>query len=106
MAHGTDDQKQRYAEPMMAGRFFGTMCLTEPHAGSSLGDIKSRAIPQDDGTYRISGNKIFISAGDHELSENIVHLVLAKLPDAPARRQGHLAVHRAQVPGQRRRQPW
>ena len=88
MAHGTDEQKQRYAEPMMAGRFFGTMCLTEPHAGSSLGDIKSRAIPQDDGTYRISGNKIFISAGDHELSENIVHLVLAKLPDAPPGAKG------------------
>ena len=84
MAHGTDEQKQRYAEPMMAGRFFGTMCLTEPHAGSSLGDIKSRAIPQDDGTYRISGNKIFISAGDHELSENIIHMVLARLPGAPA----------------------
>lgn len=83
MAHGSDEYKQRFAEPMMAGRFFGTMCLTEPHAGSSLGDIKSRAVPQDDGTYRISGNKIFISAGDHELSENIIHLVLAKLPDAP-----------------------
>ncbi len=84
MAHGTDEYKRRFAEPMAAGRFFGTMCLTEPHAGSSLGDIKTRAVPQDDGTYRISGNKIFISAGDHELSENIVHLVLAKLPDAPA----------------------
>ncbi len=83
MAHGSDEYKQRFAGPMMAGRFFGTMCLTEPHAGSSLGDIKSRAVPQDDGTYRISGNKIFISAGDHELSENIIHLVLAKLPDAP-----------------------
>ncbi|SDT97236.1 acyl-CoA dehydrogenase [Halopseudomonas salegens] len=88
MAHGTDEQKQRYAEPMMAGRFFGTMCLTEPHAGSSLGDIKSRAVPQDDGTYRISGNKIFISAGDHELSDNIIHLVLAKLPDAPPGAKG------------------
>lgn len=83
MAHGSEEYKKRFAEPMMAGRFFGTMCLTEPHAGSSLADIKSRAVPAEDGSYRISGNKIFISAGDHELSENIVHLVLAKLPDAP-----------------------
>lgn len=88
MAHGSEEQKRRFAEPMMAGRFFGTMCLTEPHAGSSLGDIKSRALPQEDGTYRISGNKIFISAGDHELSENIIHLVLAKLPDAPPGAKG------------------
>ena len=84
MAHGSEEYKRRFAEPMMAGRFFGTMCLTEPQAGSSLADIKTRAVPAGDGSYRISGNKIFISAGDHELSENIVHLVLAKLPDAPA----------------------
>ncbi|WP_193074362.1 acyl-CoA dehydrogenase [Pseudomonas sp. FME51] len=83
MAHGSEEYKRRFAEPMMAGRFFGTMCLTEPQAGSSLADIKTRALPADDGSYRITGNKIFISAGDHELSENIVHLVLAKLPDAP-----------------------
>ncbi|TKA92528.1 acyl-CoA dehydrogenase [Halopseudomonas bauzanensis] len=83
MAHGSEEYKQRFAEPMMAGRFFGTMCLTEPQAGSSLADIKTRAVPAGDGSYRITGNKIFISAGDHELSENIVHLVLAKLPDAP-----------------------
>ena len=83
MAHGSEEYKRRFAEPMMEGRFFGTMCLTEPQAGSSLADIKTRAVPAEDGSYRISGNKIFISAGDHELSENIVHLVLAKLPDAP-----------------------
>ena len=83
MAHGSEEYKQRFAEPMMAGRFFGTMCLTEPQAGSSLADIKTRALPAGDGSYRITGNKIYISAGDHELSENIVHLVLAKLPDAP-----------------------
>ncbi|WP_150299149.1 acyl-CoA dehydrogenase [Pseudomonas profundi] len=83
MAHGSEEYKKRFAEPMMEGRFFGTMCLTEPQAGSSLADIKTRAVPADDGSYRITGNKIFISAGDHELSENIVHLVLAKLPDAP-----------------------
>ncbi len=83
LAHGTPEQIKRYAEPMMAGRFFGTMCLTEPQAGSSLADLRTRAEPQPDGTYRLFGNKIFISAGDHELSENIVHLVLARLPDAP-----------------------
>ncbi|WP_080033467.1 acyl-CoA dehydrogenase, partial [Pseudomonas syringae] len=80
---GSDEQKQRFLQPMIEGRFFGTMALTEPHAGSSLSDIRTRAEPADDGTYRLRGNKIFISGGDHSLSENIVHLVLAKLPDAP-----------------------
>ena len=80
---GTDDQKKRFFEPMIEGRFFGTMALTEPHAGSSLTDLRTRAEPAGDGTYRIKGNKIFISAGDHDLSENIVHMVLARLPDAP-----------------------
>lgn len=83
MVQGSEEQQTRFAEPMMAGRFFGTMCLTEPHAGSSLGDLRTRAEPQPDGTYRLSGNKIFISGGDHELSENIIHMVLARLPDAP-----------------------
>lgn len=81
---GTDEQKQRFLQPMIDGRFFGTMALTEPHAGSSLSDIRTRAEPVSDGTYRLKGNKIFISGGDHPLSENIVHMVLAKLPDAPA----------------------
>jgi butyryl-CoA dehydrogenase len=81
---GSDDQKQRFLQPMIDGRFFGTMALTEPHAGSSLSDIRTRAEPVEDGTYRLRGNKIFISGGDHQLSENIVHMVLAKLPDAPA----------------------
>ncbi|MCF5384660.1 acyl-CoA dehydrogenase, partial [Pseudomonas syringae] len=81
---GSDEQKQRFLQPMIEGRFFGTMALTEPHAGSSLSDIRTRAEPADNGTYRLRGNKIFISGGDHSLSENIVHLVLAKLPDAPA----------------------
>ncbi|PXX76385.1 butyryl-CoA dehydrogenase [Pseudomonas sp. LAMO17WK12:I10] len=81
---GTDEQKQRFLQPMIDGRFFGTMALTEPHAGSSLADIRTRAEPAADGTYRLKGNKIFISGGDHPLSENIVHMVLAKLPDAPA----------------------
>lgn len=84
LAHGSDEQKSRYAEQMLAGRFLGTMCLTEPHAGSSLGDLRTRAEPQPDGSYRLFGNKIYISGGDHELSDNIVHMVLARLPDAPA----------------------
>ena len=81
---GTEEQKRRFLQPMIDGRFFGTMALTEPHAGSSLSDIRTRAEPAPDGTYRLKGNKIFISGGDHPLSENIVHMVLAKLPDAPA----------------------
>jgi alkylation response protein AidB-like acyl-CoA dehydrogenase len=83
LTHGSEEQKRLYAQPMLSGRFFGTMCLTEPQAGSSLADLRSRAEPAGDGSYLISGNKIFISAGDHELTENIVHLVLARLPDAP-----------------------
>ena len=81
---GSEEQRQRFLQPMIDGRFFGTMALTEPHAGSSLADIRTRAEPAADGTYRLKGNKIFISGGDHSLSENIVHMVLAKLPDAPA----------------------
>ncbi|SEI25471.1 acyl-CoA dehydrogenase [Pseudomonas asplenii] len=80
---GSDEQKRRFLQPMIDGRFFGTMALTEPHAGSSLADIRTRAEPAADGSYRLKGNKIFISGGDHPLSENIVHMVLAKLPDAP-----------------------
>ena len=83
LAHGTREQIDTYVRPMMQGRFFGTMCLSEPQAGSSLADIKTRAEPQADGTYRLFGNKMWISAGEHELSENIVHLVLAKIPGAP-----------------------
>ena len=83
-AHGSEEQKQRFLQPMIEGRFFGTMALTEPHAGSSLSDIRTRAEPAGDGTYRLKGNKVYISGGDHSLSENIVHMVLAKLPDAPA----------------------
>ncbi|MCL5041659.1 MAG: acyl-CoA dehydrogenase family protein, partial [Gammaproteobacteria bacterium] len=81
---GSDEQKQRFLQPMIEGRFFGTMALTEPDAGSSLSDIRTKAEPADDGSYRLKGNKIYISGGDHPLSENIVHMVLAKLPDAPA----------------------
>ncbi len=83
LAHGSKEQIDTYVRPMMEGRFFGTMCLSEPQAGSSLADIKTRAEPQPDGNYRLFGNKMWISAGEHELSENIVHLVLAKIPGAP-----------------------
>ncbi|MBV1862296.1 MAG: acyl-CoA dehydrogenase, partial [Nannocystaceae bacterium] len=73
----------RFMRPMIEGRFFGTMCLSEPHAGSSLADLRCRALPQPDGTFHLVGDKMWISAGEHELSETIVHLVLARLPDAP-----------------------
>lgn len=81
---GTEAQKQAYLVPMVEGRFFGTMCLSEPQAGSSLADITTRADPIGDGRYRITGRKMWISGGDHELSENIVHMVLAKIPGGPA----------------------
>lgn len=87
-AHASDDLKQRFLPPMVEGRWTGTMCLTEPHSGTDLGLLRTRAIPQDDGSYRITGNKIFITGGEQDLSENIVHLVLARLPDAPAGVQG------------------
>jgi len=80
---GTDEQKRLFMEPQLTGQFMGTMALTEPQAGSSLSDIKTIAAPQKDGSYRLTGNKIFISAGDHELAENIIHLVLARIKDAP-----------------------
>jgi alkylation response protein AidB-like acyl-CoA dehydrogenase len=83
-AFGTPGQRERFLPVLLAGRFFGTMVLTEPHAGSSLAEITSSATPSGDGRYRIKGSKIFITAGDHELGENIIHLVLARLPDAPA----------------------
>jgi butyryl-CoA dehydrogenase len=81
---GTEAQKKKYLQALLSGRFFGTMALTEPQAGSSLSDITTTATPNGDGTYSLKGQKIFISGGDHELTENIVHLVLARLPDAPA----------------------
>ena len=82
LAHGTEEQINTYVRPQLAGRFFGTMCLSEPQAGSSLSDIKTRAEPESDSTYRLTGNKMWISAGEHELTENIIHLVLAKIPGA------------------------
>jgi alkylation response protein AidB-like acyl-CoA dehydrogenase len=86
--HGTDAQKDEFLKPIVEGRWTGTMCLTEPQAGSDLGLLKTRAEPGENGSYRISGTKIFISAGEHDLAENIIHLVLARLPDAPAGSRG------------------
>jgi butyryl-CoA dehydrogenase len=82
-AHASPELVERFVPPMVEGRYFGTMCLSEPQAGSSLGDITTRAEPADDGTYRLFGNKMWISGGDHELAENIVHLVLARIPGGP-----------------------
>ncbi len=81
--YGDAEQRERYLKPLVAGRFFGTMCLSEPQAGSSLADIRTRAVPQADGSYRLFGNKMWISGGEHDLSDNIVHLVLAKIEGAP-----------------------
>ena len=86
--HGTKEQQDTYLKPIVEGRWTGTMCLTEPQAGSDLGLLKTRAEPGENGTYKITGTKIFISAGEHDLAENIVHLVLARLPDAPAGSRG------------------
>jgi len=86
--HGTKEQQDTYLKPIVEGRWTGTMCLTEPQAGSDLGLLKTRAEPGDNGSYKITGTKIFISAGEHDLAENIIHLVLARLPDAPAGSRG------------------
>ena len=82
--YGTVEQKRLYMQPIVEGRYYGTMCLSEPQAGSSLADIRTIAQPHDDGSYRLRGAKMWISAGDHELGENIVHLVLARIAGAPA----------------------
>ncbi len=87
-AAASDEIKQIYLEKMYAGDWSGTMCLTEPHAGTDLGIIKTKAEPNDDGSYNISGTKIFITGGEHDLTDNIIHLVLAKTPDAPAGSKG------------------
>jgi alkylation response protein AidB-like acyl-CoA dehydrogenase len=86
--HGSADLKQRFLPKLASGVWSGTMCLTEPHCGTDLGMLRTRAVPQADGSYLLSGNKIFISAGEHDLTENIIHLVLARLPDAPAGSRG------------------
>ena len=84
MVHGNDELKSRYLPKMTTGEWTGTMNLTEPHCGTDLGLIKTRAVPQADGSYAITGQKIFISAGEHDLADNIVHLVLARIEGAPA----------------------
>jgi len=86
--HGEDWQKHAFLKPIIAGRWTGTMCLTEPHCGSDLGLLKTRAEPQADGSFAVTGTKIFITGGEHDFTENIVHLVLARLPDAPAGTKG------------------
>ena len=87
-AHGTEDQKKVYLSKMIAGEWTGTMCLTESHCGTDLGLLKTKAIPQEDGSYQITGTKIFISSGEHDMAENIVHIILARLPDAPEGTKG------------------
>ena len=87
-AHGTPEQKALYLPKLTSGEWTGTMCLTEPHCGTDLGLLRTKAEPQADGSYKITGQKIFISAGEHDMAENIVHLVLARLPDAPAGSKG------------------
>ncbi len=83
-AHGSDELKALYLPKLSDGTWSGTMCLTEPQSGTDLGLVRTKALPQEDGSYKLTGTKIFISAGDHDLTENIIHLVLARLPDAPA----------------------
>ena len=87
-AHGTDEQKQTYLTQLISGKWTGTMCLTEPHCGTDLGMLRTKAEANEDGSYAISGTKIFISAGEHDMAENIVHIVLARLPEAPEGTKG------------------
>ena len=87
-AHATDELKQTYLPKLISGEWMGTMNLTEPQAGSDVGALRTRAERAEDGTYRIFGSKIFITYGEHDLTENIIHMVLARLPDAPAGTKG------------------
>ena len=87
-AHGTEEQKRVYLTKLVSGEWTGTMCLTESHCGTDLGLLRSKALPQADGSWKITGSKIFISAGEHDMAENIIHLVLARVPDAPEGSKG------------------
>ena len=87
-AHASDELKARYLPKLSDGTWSGTMCLTEPHCGTDLGMLRTKAEPQADGSYKVSGTKIFISAGEHDMADNIVHIVLARLPDAPQGTKG------------------
>ena len=86
--HGCEEQKQTYLPKLTSGEWAGTMCLTEAQCGSDLGQVRTKAVPNEDGSYDVTGSKIFISAGEHDLTENIIHIVLAKLPDAPKGTKG------------------
>jgi len=88
LQYGTEEQKDTYMPKLVEGTWSGTMCLTEPQCGTDLGQVKTRAEPEADGTYKLFGTKIFISAGEHDLAENIIHIVLARLPDAPKGTKG------------------
>ncbi|MGB0219193.1 MAG: acyl-CoA dehydrogenase C-terminal domain-containing protein [Sinimarinibacterium flocculans] len=88
MQHASPELKGLYMPPLVEGRWLGTMCLTEPQCGTDLGQVKTKAEPQPDGSYKLTGTKIFISAGEHDLTENIIHIVLARLPDAPPGTKG------------------
>lgn len=87
-AHGTEQQKNVYLRKLVDGSWTGTMCLTESQCGSDLSFLRTKAEPLDDGSYSVTGTKVFISSGEHDLAENIVHIVLARLPDAPAGTKG------------------
>ena len=86
--HATDEIKDKYLPKIVEGKWSGTMCLTEPVCGTDLGLLKTKAVSQSDGTYKITGQKIFITSGDHDLTENIVHLVLARSTDSPPGTKG------------------
>jgi alkylation response protein AidB-like acyl-CoA dehydrogenase len=88
MLHSSEEQKQKYLTRLATGEWLGTMCLTEPHCGTDLAQVKTKAVKQEDGSYKLSGTKIFISCGEHDWTENIVHIVLARTPDAPAGTKG------------------
>ena len=88
LAHGTEQQKAKYLPKLVSADWTGTMNLTEPQAGSDVGALKTKAVPNDDGSYAITGQKIYITWGDHDVAENIIHLVLARLPDAPEGSRG------------------
>lgn len=88
IAHGSKELKDVYLQRMISGEWTGTMCLTEPQCGSDLGQVSTKAIPNGDGTYKITGTKIFISCGEHDMTSNILHCVLARLPNAPAGTKG------------------
>ena len=101
-AFASEEQKESYLRPLVAGRFFGTMALSEPQAGSSLADIRTKATPTDAGHYLIAGNKMWISAAEHQLSENIIHLVLTKIPGGPPGVKGISLMLVPKVPTERR----